>query len=104
MNAQKNTQNTDNQSVTEFISSSQNNKTTENQEVTYILENNFIGTLFTYNNLQEAFSMLGDSYLVEWFNSRKEIPAKSNFIIQKIVNGNNSTIITKVKAKNLFNL
>jgi len=86
MNAQKNTQNTDNQSVT------------------YILENNYIGTLFTYNNLQEAFSMLGDSYLVEWFNSRKEIPAKSNFIIQKIVNGNNSTIITKVKAKNLFNL
>jgi len=86
MNAQKNTQNT------------------ENKEVTYILENNYIGTLFTYNNLQEAFSMLGDSYLVEWFNSRKEIPAKSNFIIQKIINGNNSTIITKVKAKNLFNL
>jgi len=98
------TQNTENQEVTEFNSSNQNNQTIENQEVTYILENNFIGTLFTYNNLQEAFNMLGDSYLVEWFNSREEVPAKSNFIIQKVVNGNPATIITKVKAKNLFNL
>lgn len=81
-------------------------KTTQNTEaqlVSYILANDWDGTIYDFNNLTDAFTALGDFDLFKWYDSRDYIPAKSNFYIQKVVNGNATTIITKVKAKILFN-
>ena len=77
---------------------------TDTKQVTYILENDWDGTLQSFNNLQDAFAYLGDYDLKKWYDSRDDIPAKSNFIIQKVVDRNPSTIIIKVKANKLFNL
>ena len=77
---------------------------TDNQEVTYILENDWCGTLYNFNNLQDAFASLGDYDLKNWFDNRDDIPSKSNFRIQKFVGDEPTTIITKIKAKKLFNL
>ena len=76
----------------------------ENQTITYILANNWEGTLHEFNNLTDAFTALGDFDLYKWYNNRDYIPAKSNFTIEKVVNGNPTTVITKVKASILFNL
>jgi hypothetical protein len=84
-----------------------NQKTTQmidTKQVTYILENDWDGTLQDFNNLSDAFTALGNYDLKIWFDSRDDIPAKSNFIIQKLINGVPTTVITRVKASILFNL
>lgn len=84
-----------------------NQKTTQmidTKQVTYILENDWDGTLQQFNNLSDAFTALGDYDLKIWFDNRDDIPAKSNFIIQKLINGVPTIVITRVKASILFNL
>ena len=81
---------------------------TDTKQFTYILENDWNGTIQEFNNLSDAFTALGDYDLKLWFDSRDYIPAKSNFKICEhlTVNGNfqKERVITKVKASTLFNL
>ena len=77
---------------------------TDTKQVTYILENDWDGTLQTFNNLSDAFTALGDYDLKLWYDNRDDIPAKSNFIIQRVINGVPTIVITRVKASILFNL
>tara|TARA_B110000908_G_scaffold81139_1_gene97289 strand:- start:663 stop:947 length:285 start_codon:yes stop_codon:yes gene_type:complete len=84
-----------------------NQKTTQMTDtkiVTYLLENDWDGTLQTFNNLSDAFTALGDYDLKLWYDNRDDIPAKSNFIIQRVINGVPTIVITRVKASILFNL